>query len=172
LEGLAGKLAADLAVISYGEEDGGTEVDGLGPQSGDQGEHHAGNESSSVGGELGHDWAEEWTRPASRLIFLFNFPVLIFYSYFSLQFEFKSVFKSHITLMCTSKSQARPHARARARAYKADPGLDRTPLLTLHPAGAQVHRRSLCAQRASGRPRPDHRRAATLAIPRPVRPSG
>jgi hypothetical protein len=64
-----------------------------------------------------------------------------------------------------------PCAHARAHAYKADRGLDRTPPLALHPAGAQVHRRSLCARRASGRPRPDHRRPATLAIPRPVRPS-
>jgi hypothetical protein len=63
------------------------------------------------------------------------------------------------------------HARARARAYKADRGLDRTPPLALNLAGAQVHRRLLCARRASGRPRPDHRRPAILAIPRPVQPS-
>jgi hypothetical protein len=71
--------------------------------------------------------------------------------------------------------QARPHARARARAraraYKADQGLDRTPPLALNLDGAQDHRRSLCARCASGRPRPDHRRPATLAIPRPVQPS-
>jgi hypothetical protein len=77
---------------------------------------------------------------------------------------------------------ARPHARhvapsqtrahARARTYKADRGLDRTPPLALNLTGAQDHRRSLCARRASGRPRTDHRRPATLAIPRPVRPSG
>jgi hypothetical protein len=64
------------------------------------------------------------------------------------------------------------HAHARARAYKADQGLDHTPPLALNLAGAQVHRRLLCARRASGRSRPDHRRPATLAIPRPVRPSG
>jgi hypothetical protein len=68
--------------------------------------------------------------------------------------------------------QARPHARAHAHAYKADLGLDRTPPLAPHPTGAQVHRWSLCARRASGRPRPDHRRPATLVIPRPVRPLG
>jgi hypothetical protein len=63
------------------------------------------------------------------------------------------------------------HAHARARAYKANRGLDHTPPLALNLAGAQVHRRSLYARRASGRPRTDHRRPATLAIPRPVRPS-
>jgi hypothetical protein len=68
--------------------------------------------------------------------------------------------------------QARPRAHARSRAYKADLGLDRTPPLALNPAGAQVHRRSLCAWRASGRPRPNHRRPATLAIPYPIRRSG
>jgi hypothetical protein len=67
----------------------------------------------------------------------------------------------------TAPSQARAHARA----YKADRGLDRTPLLALNLAGAQVHRRSLYARCASGRLRPDHRRPATLAIPRPVQPS-
>jgi hypothetical protein len=66
-------------------------------------------------------------------------------------------------------SQTRAHARARA--YKADRGLDRMPPLALNLAGAQVHRRLLCARRASGRPRPDHRRPAILGIPRPVRPS-
>jgi hypothetical protein len=63
-------------------------------------------------------------------------------------------------------------AHARARAYKADRGLDRMPPLALNLVGAQVHWRSLCARCASGRPRPDHRRPATLAIPCPVRPSG
>jgi hypothetical protein len=66
-------------------------------------------------------------------------------------------------------SQTRAHARAHA--YKADRGLDRTPPLALNLAGAQVHRRLLCARRASGHPRPDHRRPAILAIPRPVWPS-
>jgi hypothetical protein len=89
--------------------------------------------------------------------------------------------------MCSTRpvnARARPGARPRmhratpsqtrahARAYKADRGLDRTPPLALNLAGAQVHRRPPCARRASGRPRPDHRRPATLAIPRPVRPSG
>jgi hypothetical protein len=68
--------------------------------------------------------------------------------------------------------RAKPsQARAHARAYKADQGLDRTPPLALNLTGAQVYRRLLCARRASGRPRTDHRRLATLAIPRPVRPS-
>jgi hypothetical protein len=66
-----------------------------------------------------------------------------------------------------SPCQARPRARARARAYKADPDLDRTPPLALNPAGAKVHRRSLYARRASGRPRPNDHRPATLVIPRP-----
>ena len=65
-------------------------------------------------------------------------------------------------------SQTRAHAHARA--YKADRGLDRTPPLALNLAGAQDHRRSLCARRASGHPRTDHRRPAIQAIPRPVRP--
>jgi hypothetical protein len=62
---------------------------------------------------------------------------------------------------------ARSRAHARTRAYKADPGLDRTPLLALSLARAQVHRRSLCARRASGRPSPDHRGSATLALLHP-----
>jgi hypothetical protein len=66
-------------------------------------------------------------------------------------------------------SQAR--APARARAYKASRGFNRTPPLALNLAGAPVHRRLLCARRASGHPRPDHRRPAILAIPHPVRPS-
>jgi hypothetical protein len=45
-------------------------------------------------------------------------------------------------------------APSQTRAYKADRGLDRTPPLALNLARAQVHRRSLCARRASGRPRP------------------
>jgi hypothetical protein len=65
----------------------------------------------------------------------------------------------------------RTRAHARARAYKANRGFDRTPSLTLNLAGAQVHRRLLCSRRASGHPKTDHRRPATLAIPRPVRPS-
>jgi hypothetical protein len=85
---------------------------------------------------------------------------------------------------CPGNARARPDARpcahrafpsqnrahTRACAYKADRGLDRTPPLALNLAGAQVHRRSLYARRASGRPRPDHRRPATLAIPRPSDP--
>jgi hypothetical protein len=45
------------------------------------------------------------------------------------------------------------------------------PPLALNLTEAQDHWRLLCARRASGRSRPDHRRPATLAIPRPVRPS-
>jgi hypothetical protein len=62
-------------------------------------------------------------------------------------------------------------APAHARAYKASQGFDRTPPLALNLARAPVHRRLLCARRASGHPRTDHRRLAIVAIPRPVRPS-
>jgi hypothetical protein len=62
-------------------------------------------------------------------------------------------------------------APARARAYNANQGLDRTPPLTLNLAGALVHRWLLCARRASGHPRTDHFRPAILAIPCLVRPS-
>jgi hypothetical protein len=65
-------------------------------------------------------------------------------------------------------SQAR--APARARAYKASRGFNRTPPLALNLVGAPFHRRLLYARRASGHPRPDHRRPDILAIPRPVRP--
>jgi hypothetical protein len=49
---------------------------------------------------------------------------------------------------------ARPRAHARFRAYKANQGRDRTPLLALSPAQAHVHWRSPCTRRASGRPSP------------------
>jgi hypothetical protein len=61
--------------------------------------------------------------------------------------------------------------RAPARAYKVSRGFNRTPPLALNLTGAPDHWRLLCARRASGRPRPDHRRPANRAIPRPVRPS-
>ena len=67
--------------------------------------------------------------------------------------------------------RATPMSPAHARTYKANRGFNRTPPLALNLAGAQVHRRLLCARRASGHLRPDHRRPAILAIPRPVRPS-
>jgi hypothetical protein len=51
--------------------------------------------------------------------------------------------------------------RAHARAYKANPSLDRTPPLAPNPARAQVHRRLPWERRVSGRPSPDHRRPAT-----------
>jgi hypothetical protein len=63
---------------------------------------------------------------------------------------------------------SRTHAVARAHAYKADPGLDRTPPLALNPARAQVHRRSLCARRASGRPSPGHHGLAALVLRHPI----
>jgi hypothetical protein len=66
-------------------------------------------------------------------------------------------------------SQAR--AAARARAYKASQGFNRTPPLALDLAGAQDHRRLPCTRRASGRPSTHHRRPANRAIPSPVRPS-
>jgi hypothetical protein len=61
--------------------------------------------------------------------------------------------------------------RARARAYKASRGFDRTPPLALNLVGAPVHQRLLCARRASGHTRTHRSRPAILAIPRPVRPS-
>jgi hypothetical protein len=76
---------------------------------------------------------------------------------------------------------ARPHAHraapsqtcapARAHAYKASRGFNRMPPLALNLTGAPHHQRLLCARRASGHPRTDHRRPAILAIPHPVRPS-
>ena len=62
-------------------------------------------------------------------------------------------------------------ATARACAYKASQCFNRTPPLALNLTGAPDHRRLLCARRASGRPRLDHRRPANQAIPRSVRPS-
>jgi hypothetical protein len=72
----------------------------------------------------------------------------------------------------TSRSaprQPRAHAcaRARARTYKANLGLDRTPPLTPDPARAPVHRRSLYTRRASGPLSPGHRGSATPALLRP-----
>jgi hypothetical protein len=58
----------------------------------------------------------------------------------------------------------------RARAYKTDRGLDRTPPLALSPAQVQDRRSSLCARCASGRPSPDHRGPATLAHLHPIQP--
>jgi hypothetical protein len=67
---------------------------------------------------------------------------------------------------------ARPRAHARAHAYNADQGLDRTPPLTLSPAQAQVHRSSLCAWHASGRRSPDHRGPATPSLLHPIQSLG
>jgi hypothetical protein len=92
------------------------------------------------------------------------------------------------TTTCSTRpciARARPDARprahraapsqtrapARAHAYKANRGFNRTPLLTLNLTGAQDHRRLLCARCANGHPRTDHCRPAILAIPCPVRPS-
>jgi hypothetical protein len=66
---------------------------------------------------------------------------------------------------------SRTHSPACARAYKASRGFNRTPPLALNLAGAPDHRCLLYARRASGRPRPDHRRLANRAISHPVRPS-
>jgi hypothetical protein len=63
-------------------------------------------------------------------------------------------------------------ATARARAYKASQGFNRTPPLALDIAGAQDHRCLPCTRRASGRPSTHHHRPANRAIPSPVRPSG
>ena len=67
--------------------------------------------------------------------------------------------------------QAEARAIARARAYKASQGFNRTPPLALDLAGAQDHRRLPCTRRASGRPSTHHYRPANQAIPSPVRPS-
>jgi hypothetical protein len=67
--------------------------------------------------------------------------------------------------------QSQTRAPARARAYKASQGFDRTPPLALNLAGTLVYRRLLCARRASDHPRTDRRRPAILAIPCLVRPS-
>jgi hypothetical protein len=90
------------------------------------------------------------------------------------------------TATCSTRpgiARARPGARTRAhlaapsqthapaRAYKASRAFNRTPSFALNLTGAPDHRRLPCARRASGRPRPDHRRPANRAIPRPVRPS-
>jgi hypothetical protein len=65
-------------------------------------------------------------------------------------------------------AQRQTRAYARAHAYKADQDLDRTPPLALSPAQAQVHRSSPCARHASGRPSPNHRGPATLALLHPI----
>jgi hypothetical protein len=70
--------------------------------------------------------------------------------------------------MRPGNARACPDARPRARDYKANPGLDRTPPLTPNPARAPVLRRSLCARRASGRPSPGHRGPASPALLHPV----
>jgi hypothetical protein len=67
--------------------------------------------------------------------------------------------------------QAEARAIARARAYKASQGFNRTPPLALDLAGAQDHRCLPGAQHASGRPSTHHHRPANRAIPSPVRPS-
>jgi hypothetical protein len=71
---------------------------------------------------------------------------------------------------------ARPHAHGRAHTrahtYKANHDLDRTVSLALSPAQAQVHRSSLCAQRASGCLSPDHHRPATPALLHPIQSLG
>jgi hypothetical protein len=60
---------------------------------------------------------------------------------------------------------------ARARAYKAPSGVDRTPPRTLDLTGAQNHRRLPRARRARGHPSPCHRRPANRVLPSHVRPS-
>jgi hypothetical protein len=68
-------------------------------------------------------------------------------------------------------SRTRAPARARARAYKASQGFNRTPPLTLDLAGAHDRRHLPCTRHTSGRPRTHHRRPANRAIPIPVQPS-
>jgi hypothetical protein len=66
---------------------------------------------------------------------------------------------------------SRAYVIARARAYKASQGFNRTPPLALDLARAQDHRRLPYTRRACGRPSTHHRRPANRAIPIPVRPS-
>jgi hypothetical protein len=66
---------------------------------------------------------------------------------------------------------SRARAIARARAYKASRGFNRTPSLALDLARAQDHLRLPCTRRASGRPSTHHRRPANWALPSPIRPS-
>jgi hypothetical protein len=63
-----------------------------------------------------------------------------------------------------------PHARARG--YKANPGLDHTPSLAPNPARAQDHQRLPREPCASGRASPGHHRPATPVLLHPVRPLG
>jgi hypothetical protein len=58
-----------------------------------------------------------------------------------------------------------PVSPARARAYKASSGVDRTPPRTLDLTGARNHRRLPCIQRACDHPIPRHRRPASRALP-------
>jgi hypothetical protein len=60
---------------------------------------------------------------------------------------------------------------ARARAYKAPSGIDRTPPRTLDLTGARNHRRLPRARRARGHLIPRHRRPASRALPSHARPS-
>jgi hypothetical protein len=60
---------------------------------------------------------------------------------------------------------------ARARAYKAPSGVDRTPPRMLDLTGARNHRRLPRARRAHGHPSPCHRRPANRALPSRAQPS-
>jgi hypothetical protein len=60
---------------------------------------------------------------------------------------------------------------ARARAYKAPSGVDRTPPRTLDLTGARNHRLLPRARRARGHPSPCHRRPANRALLSHARPS-
>jgi hypothetical protein len=62
-------------------------------------------------------------------------------------------------------------ARARARAYKASRGFNRTPPRALDLTGARDHQSLPCTRHASGRPIPHHHRPASRAIPSPIQPS-
>jgi hypothetical protein len=63
--------------------------------------------------------------------------------------------------------QATPVSPARARAYKASQGFNRTPPCALDLTGARDRRSLLCTRRASGRPSTRHHRPASRAIPTP-----
>jgi hypothetical protein len=72
---------------------------------------------------------------------------------------------------CPASCQRPASAMARARAYKAPRGLDRTPLHALDLTGAQTHRRLPVHGVSAAARSPCHRRPANRTLPNPVRPS-
>jgi hypothetical protein len=72
---------------------------------------------------------------------------------------------------CPAPRRAEPVSPARARAYKASSGVDRTPPRTLDLTEARNHRRSPYRQHARGHPIPRQRRPVCRALPIHARPS-